>query len=116
VPHSILLGRGWPAPGEPLFTRHDTDLAVALAEEEADTCEACGLPKAWCRDNADGRYRFDVEESWCWATYRVASRQDTNKFQKAHAPTKRATQMRPKFRKGYEPDLTAGLGLEATDG
>jgi hypothetical protein len=115
VPHSVFTGRPWPQPGEPLFLPADTEMAVALAEEERDTCPACGLPTAWCRQNEGGRWRFDVDESFCWATYRVASRQNTGKWRSAHEETRQATQLRVKFRPGHEPAMTAGLGIDGKE-
>lgn len=44
MPHSVLTGRAV-RPGEPLWTQADTDLAVALLELEAGTCDGCGLPR-----------------------------------------------------------------------
>jgi len=100
------------APGEPVFLPEDTAAAIALAEEEADTCSSCGLPKAWCRDNEAGRNRFDVAESFCWATYRVGLRQEKQGKEKMPEAQRRAYQVSPRFRKGYEPEVTAGLDLD----
>lgn len=44
MPRSILLGRPWPKPGEPLFLPDDTDGALALRLEEDETCTGCGHP------------------------------------------------------------------------
>lgn len=44
MPHSILMGRPWPAAGEPLFLDDDRDLALALVAEERDRCPGCGEP------------------------------------------------------------------------
>ena len=98
-------------PGEPLFLAEDTEAAIALAEEEADTCPSCGMPKAWCRDDEVGRKRFDVAEDFCWATYRVGLRQRQQELQKVDDASRRARQIRATFRNGYEPDITAGLDL-----
>lgn len=111
MPRSILLGRPWPAPGEPLFTTEDTDYAIALAEEERDTCPLCGMPKAWCRDVENGRARFDVAEEMCWATRRIAIRQEADEKNKVNPLDRRATQLSARFREGYEPEIDAGLGL-----
>lgn len=106
---SIFNGRGWPAPGEPFFTPADRAAALALAEEEADTCRQCGMPRSWCRDNATGRARFDVNEEFCWATYRVALRQEKQLKEKV-APAMRAGYVHtPRFNDGHEPDVMAGL-------
>lgn len=109
------MGRPWPQPGEPLFTEEDTALAIALAEEERDTCPACGMPKAWCRENKDGRARFDVDNSFCWASYRLALWQKKQDDEKVDPSTQRATQVSVKFRPGYAPDIDAGLGLSEED-
>jgi hypothetical protein len=111
VPHSVFTGRPLPGPGEPLFLPEDTDLAVALALEERDACPKCGLPKAWCRDNDAGRARFDVAEDFCWATYRVALRQEKQTKEKVPQSTQMATVMRAAIRPGYEPDIQADLPI-----
>jgi hypothetical protein len=78
VPRSILLGRPWPTPGEPLFWPEDTDLAVALHEEEAaeaaEKCPLCGLPKSICRDPAN-QLRFKASYERCHATNAIAQAQ-----------------------------------------
>lgn len=111
MPRSIFLGRPMPHPGEPLFLLADTAAAMALAEEEDDTCRKCGLPRVWCRDNKKGRARFDVAEDFCWATYRVALRQDKQGKEKVSAATREATLLSAGFREGYEPQITDGLGI-----
>lgn len=104
----MFRGRGV-SPGDPLFLPADTAAALALAEEEADTCNKCGLPKAYCRDNENGRARFDVDEEWCWATYRVAQRAAKMEKEKS-APADTAARVHSaKFREGREPDIMAGL-------
>jgi hypothetical protein len=79
VPRSVLLGRPWPSPGEPLFTQEDTDWAIALHEQEAaeqaDRCPLCGLPKRVCRDIAN-QNRFKAEPERCHATNAIARAQD----------------------------------------
>src|SRR5690606_10072592 len=103
-------------PGEPVFLPEDTDLAVALAEEEADTCGKCGMPKVWCRDPA---YSFgaglDVHEDMCWTTYRVQLRREKLDAEGAHGATRQAMQIRAAFKKGAEPDMGAGLDLPDRD-
>lgn len=42
LPRSIVLGAPWPAPGEPLFTTEDTDLALAWQRDLDLTCPGCG--------------------------------------------------------------------------
>lgn len=56
VPRSILLGRAWPGPGEPLFLPEDTDGAVALALEE-QMLGPCGQPH-------DESMRSDMEDRY----------------------------------------------------
>ena len=36
------MGRGWPAPGEPLFTDEDQAAALVWLEAEWDRCPGCG--------------------------------------------------------------------------
>lgn len=102
-----------PHPGEPLWLLEDTAAAIALAEEEADQCPQCGMPKAWCRDNKNGRARFEVDEGFCWATYQIAQRQEALDKKKPPASMRAATTVAAKFREGYEPDVGAGLGLDS---
>lgn len=101
-----------PAPGEPLFTEEDTAYAIALAEEERDACPACGMPKAWCRDNKEGRFKYEVLEDFCWTTYHLENRRNALADNKKKSPSdKRAMQLFARFRDGYEPDYGADLGL-----
>jgi hypothetical protein len=39
-----VLGAPWPAPGEPLFTPEDTELALEYLAMLADRCSGCGHP------------------------------------------------------------------------
>ncbi len=110
MPRSILLGRPWPRPGEPLFLEEDTAYAVALAAEERDTCPSCGMPRVWCRDPAN-QFAFEPVEQTCFATYRLAQHRGGQGWQKKHDDTKAATQVAARFRDGYEPDVEAGLEL-----
>ena len=110
MPRSILLGRPWPKPGEPLFLPEDTDYAIALAEEEQDTCSQCGMPRAWCSDPAN-QFAFEPAERMCWPTYRLAQHRGSDKWQAKHEDTKVATQVSARFREGYIPDVAAGLDL-----
>ena len=112
MPHSIFTGRPLPGPGEQLFTQEDTDLAMALALEEKEQCPSCGLPKSVCRDDKVGRARFGVEEHFCWATYRLASRKPKLDSKGNVGPTEKATLTSLTFRPGYEPDLLGDLPLE----
>lgn len=106
--HSVFTGRAW-SPGEPLFTTEDTDAAIALAEEEADTCPQCGLLKAWCRSR-DNQFAFEAAEEQCHATYAIAAhRRGVDEHR--DDVTRAAIQTSSRFRKGHEPDLLAGLDL-----
>jgi len=97
-------------PGEPEFLPEDTDLLVALAEEERDTCPQCGYPKVWCRDPAN-QFAFQAVEEQCHATYAlVAYRLGVDK--ERDAPARAAAQTYTRFYKGREPDLLAGLDLD----
>lgn len=103
------MGRPWPQPGEPLFTIEDTEYAIALAEEERDTCPSCGMPKVWCRDPAN-QFAFVPHEEQCHATYALAAHRknvDENRSDESRA----AVQMSARFLAGREPDLGAGLDL-----
>ena len=77
-----MLGRPWPAPGEPLFLQEDTAWAIALHEqrqaEAAEKCPLCGLPVAVCRD-PDNQFRFAAASEQCHATYAIASAQAKDK-------------------------------------
>jgi hypothetical protein len=107
----VFTGRPMPKPGEPLFLQEDTDLAVALAEEERDTCPACGLPKAWCRDPANQFAAFEAREDTCFATYALAMHHKGVDAKRSDE-TRAATQTSVRFAAGREPDFGAGLDLE----
>ena len=94
-----------------MFLPEDTAAVLALAAEEADTCQSCGYPKAWCRD-VEGRGRFVADEDYCWATLAMAARREKVAKEK-HGDSAAATQVYARFVKGYTPDVMAGLGLEA---
>lgn len=111
MPRSIFLGRPWPEPGEPLFTEEDTAWAVALAEEERDTCPACGYPKSVCRDPAYQFPAFEPHEEICGPTQRLAMYRETEPWTAKFESTKAATQLSARFREGYEAPIDAGLGL-----
>lgn len=103
-----------PAPGEPLFLEEDTAHAVALAEEEANTCRSCGLPKAICRDPANKFGIFAGSHDFCYASYtlhdyRKAKTKNLSDAQQA------AVQWNVEFREGKEVDATAGLGITEDD-
>jgi hypothetical protein len=100
-----------PAPGEPLFTADDTAAVVALAEEERDTCPACGMPKVWCRA-PENQFAFEPSEERCHVAYRLAEHRAA-KWEGMHESTRAATQLSARFRPGHEPDLEAGLGLDS---
>jgi hypothetical protein len=97
-------------PGEPEFLPEDTDGAIALAEEEADTCPQCGMLRVWCRNPAH-QFSFDVDESVCWPTYRLALRREAREKDGADSATFAGMQLSSKWREGQEPDLLAGLDL-----
>lgn len=109
MPHSVFTGRPTPAPGEPLFLDEDTAGALALAEEERDTCPSCGMPKAWCRDPRNQFGVFEPTEEQCHVSYVLATRReawgDRPDVQRA------ATQLSVRFADGKAPDYEAGLGL-----
>lgn len=113
VPRSIFLGRPWPQPGEPLFTAEDTAWALALAEEERDTCPLCGYLKAWCRDPRNQFGAFEVQDDFCWATYRLADHRKAVGWTDSQVA---AAQPAVRFSAGREPDLDAGLDLDAGEG
>lgn len=54
MPPSVLGGR-IVAPGDPLWTQDDTDIAVALTAIEADRCD-CGHPRS---ESMDPELEFD---------------------------------------------------------
>lgn len=64
MPHSILMGRPWPKPGEPLFTPADTQLALELQAEEDLACVGCGHPRDECMD-PDNEQAYEVNEFYC---------------------------------------------------
>lgn len=99
-----------PAPGEPLFTEEDTAAAIALAEEEQDTCRSCGWPKAICRDPANAHRLFKGEHEICWATYARADHQKSKTRNMSDAQLA-AVQLSVGVLPGREPELTAGLDL-----
>jgi hypothetical protein len=109
VPHSVFTGRVI-GDGEPQFLAEDTDAALALAEEEADTCGQCGMLRIWCSDPAN-QFAFDAEERVCWPTYRRELRLSLLRSEGRDEATARATQVGALFREGHEPDPTAGLEL-----
>lgn len=88
MPRSIFLGRPWPQPGEPLFTREDTGWALALRqleqEEAAEKCHLCGLPKAVCRD-IDNQFRFVAAAEQCHAAAAIASAQESSNYDSPQA-------------------------------
>jgi hypothetical protein len=113
VPHSVFTGRPTPAPGEPLFLEEDTAAALALAEEERDTCPSCGLPKAWCRDPRAQFGAFEAYEDTCFATYALAVHKKSVD-EKRSDETRVSIQTSARFAPGREPDFAAGLdGVES---
>lgn len=105
MPHSIFTGRVQRR-GEPYFLPEDTDLAVALAEEEAETCRACGYPKAWCRDPKH-QFAFEVVSEQCHVTYALTAASGAEPKE----ISKQAKQSSASFRPGFIPDTGAGLDL-----
>ncbi len=83
----------------------------ALAEEERDTCPACGMLKIICRDPKNKYGVFEVREDFCWATYRIASHTGCDNWKARHEDTRRATQLAVTFREGQAPPLEIGLDL-----
>lgn len=104
------MGRPMPGPGEPLFTEDDTAAVIALAEEERDTCPACGYPKAWCRDPGNQFGAFEPHQEFCWATYRLADHRSAV-VEKMSDAQRASVQISARFREGREPDIEAGLEL-----
>jgi len=45
LPRSIVLGRPWPKPGEPLFLPEDTEDALAYLADLKTRCTGCGHPR-----------------------------------------------------------------------
>jgi hypothetical protein len=45
MPRSIVLGRAWPVPGEPLWLEEDTELALTWMAELRTICSGCGHPR-----------------------------------------------------------------------
>lgn len=66
MPRSILLGRPWPQPGEPLWLSRDLDEAAAWQDELDAQCPGCGHPtdRAW---NPDGMDDWAPQVKHCWA-------------------------------------------------
>ena len=111
VPRSILLGRPVPQSGEPLFTEEDTAYALALAEEERETCVHCGLPIVVCSD-PQYQYAFEGRERMCWPTYALAQHRNKDQWKAKLDDTKAATFPSAKWREGKAAPLDAGLGLD----
>ncbi len=65
VPLSILRGRPWPLPGEPLFTDEDRDWAVALIVDERESCPGCGEPLA-ISTAAESEEQYHADALRCW--------------------------------------------------
>jgi hypothetical protein len=106
------MGRTVPGPGEPLFLPEDTGAVVALAEEERDTCPACGYPKAVCRAGTlEDLGRLELHEETCWVTYRKALRQDVL-TKEASSATQQARQLSVRLKKDRLADYAAGLDVE----
>lgn len=65
MPWSVLGGRVV-APGEPLWTQEDTDLALALTEIESVRCSGCGNDLTETLDDAD-EFAWQAEAVRCHA-------------------------------------------------
>jgi hypothetical protein len=72
-----------------------------------------GMPRSWCRDPKN-QFAFEPADDICWASYRLALYRNSNGWKDKHDDTKQATQLSVRFRKGHEPDVGAGLDLEAS--
>jgi hypothetical protein len=105
---AVFQGAPWPREGEPLYTQEDHDWFVALAEERRDTCPACGLLKAVCRDKAR-QFDFVVVEDQCNATRALADHQEAKKDR--NVSQQRSMQVSIAFREGKSPPLDVGLDL-----
>lgn len=92
-----------------MFLTSDSAAVTALALEEADACSKCGMPKAWCRDNEVGRARFDINEEFCWATYRIALRQSKQEKEKVDGALRAAYVHSARIQEKHTPDPMAGL-------
>lgn len=98
-------------PGEPVYLPMDTALALALAQEESDTCPSCGYLKAICRDPARPWTDYEIHEETCQATLRLGHFHESDKWKARHDATKRAAQVSPRFREGKAPDVLVGLDI-----
>jgi hypothetical protein len=70
------MGRGMPAPGEPLWLPEDRAWAIALLDVEAEACPDCGQP--WSESaamGAEGTYTADIHRCWACAAGAVAVEQ-----------------------------------------
>jgi hypothetical protein len=72
------------------------------------------MPKAWCRDPGN-QFAFEPHEQMCFPTWRLAQFRESDGWKNKHTATKQATQIAARFRKGYEPDVGAGLELASED-
>jgi hypothetical protein len=108
--HSVFTGRVV-GTGEPEFLPEDTDGAVALAEEEGDTCPACGRPMAICRSPDVKWTDLDVVEEECHFTMRIAQHTVGDKWRGKSPESRASTMLGTRFREDREPDWTAGLDL-----
>jgi hypothetical protein len=68
IPHSILLGRPQPGPGEPLWTMDDRAKALGWRADQAEHCGSCGQRRSDWLDAQGKELRdppFEVVESLC---------------------------------------------------
>ena len=102
MPRSILNGRPWPQPGQPLFLPEDRNWALAhaayKAQVDANRCRLCGLPKDVCRDPAN-QFEFEVEVERCHATYAMASAQERASSRNANDVSLRSTTWAARLKK-----------------
>lgn len=75
MPLSILRGRPWPEPGEPLFLDDDRDAAIALVIDERESCPGCGEPLDVSTDpQSEDAYRADAVRCHACAAQAAAGR------------------------------------------
>lgn len=100
------------APGEPVFLPEDTALALALAQEEQDTCPSCGYLKAICRGGRERPFTdYKIHEETCQVTLALGYHQSSPEIEKRSEAVRHATQALPRFREGKEPDILIGLDI-----
>jgi hypothetical protein len=101
-----IVGRG-----QPEFLPEDTDGAIALAEEERDTCPSCGRPISICRSPDVAWTDIEVVEEECHFAMRTAAHTSSEKWQGKSDLSRSATVLGSRFRPGHEADPLMGLDL-----